>query len=57
MILYFVVFVFMAGMFAGSMVESETKPEWPGFVVLILLAILWPIMIYISIKEYFDKNA
>jgi hypothetical protein len=56
-ICYFMISVFVAGMFTGSMVESKTKPEFPGFVILFLLAIFWPFMVYVSIKEYFGGKS
>jgi hypothetical protein len=56
-ICYFMISMFVAGMFAGSMVESKTRPEFIEALILILLAVFWPFMAYVSIKEYFGVKS
>lgn len=52
---YFMVAIFVMGMFVGSAHETEDKPGPIQWALLVLISALWPWMAFMIWKEWWDK--
>lgn len=56
MIYYFLISVFVLGMFVGNIAEGKKKPTMVECLILFLLGIFWPFTAFIYAKDWLESR-